>query len=460
MITQSVGKILGKFPSHKVYIGFSGGADSVSLLIAANAFAQELDLDITAVHFEHGIRGEASRLDAQWCRDFCFRLKINYEQYDLHTLSERKQNENIEAIARRLRIAKWSELIQDHKKVIVLLGHHADDRVENLFIRMCRGANVSGLTSLREESVIKKIKFIRPLLAHSKLDLIEFLANRGIAEWCIDHSNFDESYTRNYFRHRIIPEIIGKLPTATTGLVKAAKALEVDARFIEESAQKKYSLIADKDITELKFWRSLAPALRARVLRYWLTSFFKVEFVPNYDLIERFQKALKQKEGKEGRQILVPLTSDYFIWLHRDEVGLTCDKPVETGECTWDWRSQGSITYDGRVFTLSLSKEFDPKRISPTITAFDADLLPSELILSKRKIGDKMIPFGGERQIKLKKLLTERKLSAVEKTNIIVLRSDDGKIIWLPTVRHSTFATATEQSSNIAYIEMVKKNDN
>lgn len=454
MITQTVGKILGKFRSHKAYIGFSGGADSVSLLLSANEFAKDLDLDITAVHFDHGIRGEASRLDAQWCRDFCRNRKINYEQYDLHTLAERKRNENIEAIARRLRIAKWSELVQDHGKVIVLLGHHADDRVENLFIRMCRGANVSGLTSLREESVIKKVKFIRPLLSYSKIDLIEFLADRGIAEWCVDHSNFDESYTRNYFRHRIIPEIIEKLPTATTGLVKAAKALEVDARFIEESAQKKYALIADKDITELKFWRSLAPALRARVLRYWLTSFFKVEFVPNYDLIERFQKALKQKEGKEGRQILVPLTSDYFIWLHRGEVGLTCDEPVETGECTWDWSSQDSITYDGRVFKLSLSDKFDPKMIGPAITAFDADHLPDELILSKRKIGDKMIPFGGTRQVKLKKLLTERKLTAIEKTNLIVLRSNDGKIIWLPSVRHSSFATVSNKSTKIAYIEM------
>ncbi|MCK4982830.1 MAG: tRNA lysidine(34) synthetase TilS, partial [Victivallaceae bacterium] len=288
MISQTVGKILENFRSHKTYIGFSGGADSVALLISANELASKLDLDISAVHFEHGIRGEASRLDAQWCRDFCFRLKINYEQYDLHTLDERRKNENIEAVARRLRIAKWSELIHEQEKCIVLLGHHADDRIENLFIRMCRGANVSGLTSLREESVIKNVKFIRPLLSYGKIDLIEFLTERGIAQWCVDHSNFDESYTRNYFRHRIIPEIIEKLPSAATGLVKAAKALEVDARFIEESARAKYSLIANENITQVKFWRSLAPALRARVLRYWLSALLKIELIPTYDLIERF----------------------------------------------------------------------------------------------------------------------------------------------------------------------------
>jgi tRNA(Ile)-lysidine synthase len=456
MISQTVRKTLENFRSHKTYIGFSGGADSVSLLLATKEFAQELDLDITAVHFEHGIRGEASRLDAQWCRDFCQHRKINYEQYDLHTLDERKKNENIEAVARRLRIAKWNELICDQEKCIVLLGHHADDRIENLFIRICRGANVSGLTSLREESVIKNVKFIRPMLSYSKVDLLEFLTERGIAEWCVDHSNFDESYTRNYFRHRIIPEIIEKLPTAATGLIKAAKALEVDALFIEEKAHAKYSLIANENITQLKFWRSLAPALRARVLRYWLSALLKVDFVPTFDLIKRFQDALKQKEG---RQILVPLTNGNFIWLHRGEVGLTLDAPVETAECIWNWQSQNTITYDGRTFKLTFSKEFDPEIIASNVTAFDADLLPDELVLSKRKTGDKMIPFGATQQVKLKKLLTERKLTATEKKNLIVLRTNDNTIIWVPTVRHSTFATITKQSTRVAYIEIIKKND-
>ena len=169
-----------------------------------------------------------------------------------------------------------------------------------------------------------------------------------------------------------------------------------------------------------------------------------------------FQDALTKNKGG---QILVPLTNDNFIWLHRGEVGLTLNSPLETGEYIWDWRSQNTITYDGRVFKLSFASEFDPGKISPSVTAFDADLLPDELILSKRKIGDKMIPFGGTRPVKLKKILTERKLTAIEKENIIILRTNDGTIIWVPTVRHSTFATVTKQSSRIAYIEIINKSD-
>ena len=62
MVSHTVREVLENFRSHKTYVGFSGGADSVSLLLVVNEFALELGLELTAVHFDHGIRGEASRL--------------------------------------------------------------------------------------------------------------------------------------------------------------------------------------------------------------------------------------------------------------------------------------------------------------------------------------------------------------------------------------------------------------
>jgi tRNA(Ile)-lysidine synthetase-like protein len=103
---------------------------------------------------------------------------------------------------------------------------------------------------------------------------------------------------------------------------------------------------------------------------------------------------------------------------------------------------------------LTLSDKFDPQMISDTVTVFDAEQLPAVLILSKREDGDKIIPFGNKRRVKLKKLLTEQKLTAREKEHLIVLRSNDGTIIWVPTIRHSAFANVTEGTRKVAYIEM------
>jgi tRNA(Ile)-lysidine synthase len=173
-------------------------------------------------------------------------------------------------------------------------------------------------------------------------------------------------------------------------------------------------------------------------------------------LIERFQEALKQKDRK---QILVPLTNGDFIWLHRGEVGLTIHFPTETGSETWNWHQQDTIEYDGRIFKITFSKKFDHKLISPSITVFDAALLPEKLVLTKRKDGDKMIPFGTDKSAKIKKLLNERKLTAAEKESLIILRLEDDTIIWLPTVRHSNFANISDDTTSVAYVEMIDKQD-
>ena len=47
----------------RVFVGFSGGADSTALLLLLSQAGQA----VTAVHFQHGIRGDAAEADAVWC---------------------------------------------------------------------------------------------------------------------------------------------------------------------------------------------------------------------------------------------------------------------------------------------------------------------------------------------------------------------------------------------------------
>ncbi|MEI8245022.1 MAG: tRNA lysidine(34) synthetase TilS, partial [Lentisphaerota bacterium] len=150
-------KILAPFKGYKVYAGFSGGADSTALLLTLHSLAAELSIELQAVHFEHGLRGQASLDDAVWCEDFCQSRQIPFTGITLDVLSFRYPGENIEAAARRLRIQQWVEMLAGQKNAVVALGHHAGDRIENLFIRLCRGSNISGLTAMRSRGIIHGI---------------------------------------------------------------------------------------------------------------------------------------------------------------------------------------------------------------------------------------------------------------------------------------------------------------
>ena len=137
-----------------ILLGFSGGADSCALFLILEHWSKKIPFNLTAVHFEHGLRGKASLNDAEFCRNTAEKYNVPFICYSLNVPENMLKNETIESAARRLRLTKWQELAAKTDKCEIHLAHHADDLTENILLRLFRGANVSGLCGLREFSTI------------------------------------------------------------------------------------------------------------------------------------------------------------------------------------------------------------------------------------------------------------------------------------------------------------------
>ena len=55
----------------RIICAVSGGADSMALLWAMYLLKEKLDIQLSAAHFNHHLRGEESDRDEQFVRDFC-----------------------------------------------------------------------------------------------------------------------------------------------------------------------------------------------------------------------------------------------------------------------------------------------------------------------------------------------------------------------------------------------------
>ena len=144
--------------------GFSGGADSTAALVVAARLQQECGFSLTAVHFNHQLRKEAD-YEEEWCRNFASSLGVDFISMKLDVPHLENGMENA---ARQARLAAWKILSSQHSNAAVITGHHADDMCENLFLRIFRGSNASGLAGLRSTSTVENVKFIRPLLGVTK----------------------------------------------------------------------------------------------------------------------------------------------------------------------------------------------------------------------------------------------------------------------------------------------------
>jgi tRNA(Ile)-lysidine synthase len=89
----------------------------------------------------------------------------------------------------------------------VVLGHHAEDRVETLVHHLFRGTGIEGLTALRPfRSMGEELVIARPLLLASRQTVREYLRSIDQA-FREDSSNNHRGFTRNRLRHELLPAI-------------------------------------------------------------------------------------------------------------------------------------------------------------------------------------------------------------------------------------------------------------
>lgn len=431
----------------KIYVGFSGGADSTALLLLLQAVAttsSQHTFKLEAVHFEHGLRGEESLCDAEWCRIFCETRKIPLKVVSLNMNPDQK---NMEAEARRRRLEYWIENVNSLNEAVAL-GHHADDKIENLILRLIRGSNSSGLTSLRTLREFKGVTILRPLLQFRRAEIEEFLRGEGIFNWCEDSTNKELKYRRSIIRNVFLPELKKAFPDCDKALLKSLNALEIDADFLEQQADKSFAEIKNLKNIKIAKFAELHPALRVRLIRLWLSHKIEKDYIPSADFMERFNHALAKfthSVTAHGERKSIPVINNCALVFEKGMIRFErgVDTVIMPFKRVWNWQKKAKLKYGDYEFSIiqtdSLDRSFFSER-SHKIVCFNADLFPKTLIIRPREPGDKIVPFGKDNPVTVKKLLEDTTLLTNEKRDIPIVTNTEGKVIWIPGVRRSNFA--------------------
>jgi tRNA(Ile)-lysidine synthase len=248
-----------------VLVGLSGGPDSVALLDALVAVADERAIRVHAAHLDHRLRPEAAQ-DAAFCARLCAQLGV-----PLHTASAdvaaraARDRRGLEAAARRERYAFLRGTAAECGARFVLVGHNQDDQAETLLLRLLRGAGTRGLGAMRP----RRGMVVRPLLGVSRTQILAHLQMRG-QDFVLDPSNADAAFTRNRVRHEVLPVLALLNPRIAASLARTARLLARDERALQglaRAAAGQWQRSAAGGIAiPVALLRSLPPAIATRVL--------------------------------------------------------------------------------------------------------------------------------------------------------------------------------------------------
>ena len=185
----------------RTLVACSGGADSSALLLALSAVSPRPEV----CHVIHDMRREtAARQDADRTRDLCRSIGVEFHET---RVSVKDSEGNTEAVARSARYTALTDIARSRGLRYVATGHHADDQLETLLMRLLRGAGVRGMAGIRpSRQLADGVELVRPMLGVTHDDAVGVCEQAGW-KWNEDATNADCSRLRSALREGVLPEL-------------------------------------------------------------------------------------------------------------------------------------------------------------------------------------------------------------------------------------------------------------
>jgi tRNA(Ile)-lysidine synthase len=174
-------------------VAFSGGSDSLALLLMARAWAAEAGRRLLVLTVDHGLNPE-SRAWTERAGRLAAELGLDFRA--LPWLGA-KPRTGLPAAARRARHVLLAEAARDAGARVVLLGHTADDLIEAGLMRDA-GSSVGSPAEWAPSPTWPEgrgVFLLRPLLAAHRAELRRILAEHGF-DWLEDPANEDPRFAR------------------------------------------------------------------------------------------------------------------------------------------------------------------------------------------------------------------------------------------------------------------------
>jgi tRNA(Ile)-lysidine synthase len=264
----------------------------VALLLAiaeANRAKEPLGVVLSAVHVHHGLRGADADADEAFVRELCEGMDIPLvvERVDVEARRS-AEREGMEEAARELRYGVFWELMRSGKADVMATAHTLDDQAETVVMKLLRGAwteGIAGIAPKVESSQQERGRIVRPMLQVRRAQVETYLRERGQI-WREDATNRDVSLTRNRVRHELMPVLRQFNPGIDVALSRLAEIARDEEAFWQAEVGRVLPQVllpgrpvrgggrAVSTVTgnsscavEVERLRSMAPALRRRVLR-------------------------------------------------------------------------------------------------------------------------------------------------------------------------------------------------
>lgn len=456
MLVEEIKKLA--FDSHlwnkntRILIAVSTGLDSMVLLDVMEKL-QSSGLAIGVAHLNHQLR-DLSTEEETFLRAYCLERQIPF-------YCERWENPvtaNVEAQAREVRYAFFKKIMEAENYQVLVTAHHSDDQAETMLMKMLRTGELFASRGILLKQPFGIGSLVRPLLYHSKEDLIDYGLKHGIVYY-EDETNKTLDYQRNRFRHQVLPVFKQENPQALAHFQQISEQIQLlEAWIVQEQArwtveaiqttaeqltidlnwyaqrseiEQSFFLVAIAQQGQAQFGLSISKKQRDQVAKLLEKgkSQWVLDLGADWQFIRRYQQlVLQKKESSKSFDLVHPLKLGEGIFLSdKAWVGLFLPGEEKVLEKVKDWA------------------EFRQEVVLESSNG---------LSVGKRQMGER-IPLSTDLTKKISRYFIDQKIPMNQREDSWVLRDKHKKVLaLLPHVL--SYLSIGEETDKIHYVLLFK----
>jgi len=449
----------------RLLIACSGGIDSMGLVHFFNKFQHNFEIRLFVAHVDHMLRGETSAKDREFVEQFCRQNHIPVFSTSIPIPQLlREQGGNSQALCRRERYAYFEELMEKHHINKLVTAHHADDQLESILMALTKAGTISGMKGMYEKRSFSSGTMIRPFLAVTKEEIREYLEGSG-GLYREDASNAKDDYTRNRFRHHVVPLLKSENQHVSSNAVQFAKNLQQDDDLLKSMALERFPHVVIKNgkqsyTLKIPLFQKEPVALQRRIILILLNYLYNSsQFNQSHTLISSISSLCESNHGSA----VLHLPEQFVAKRNYDEVIFSNAKDVISVELPhqkvlmeeWTQLPNGIRLYIGEASNVVHTKGTNIREYY-----FNSNSVAAPLFVRTRTNGDRISLKGMEEPKRLSRLFIDEKIPLEERQHWPILVDADDQVLAVIGLRVSKNLSSLKQESDDLVLMFASENSN
>lgn len=449
-------------PLTNIFLGVSGGIDSVALFHAWNYIKEKQGIPFSVIHINHGLRGSESDKDEAFVKSLCEKNKVPFYGVlvDVHRENQNRKIGGLEEAARVLRYEAFEGVLKKENNPMLYLAHHQEDQVETVLMNLFRGSGLKGLEGIAPLRQWDHITIVRPFLGLAKDQLRQMLIELD-QPWREDQSNFENIGQRNKLRNHILPLLYKQYPQMGSSIHRMTKVITAEedywAQVTVNWCEKQGYFSKTLSFIDYKAFIKEPLALQRRILRHSFEKALKAyEVIPNHGMYSLTYKQtddcidfLLEGKGKKfnlPRQLFAEKTGGRIYFLRENTLQ---DSPFVNLTApffhTCVAMGQWQFSFVGQSAEQMKCLPFYTDQKSYQLVDLQKY---TQLTLRPRREGDFITPFGSKGKVGVKKLFINQKIDRALRDHIPLLVHGENEVLWIPNYVISKDIAVTERTNH------------